>query len=244
MRWQLEMLLLEMESSGPVAAIIQQVQNMEKRIQDLIVLFKTMPVDMRKEFEKSIEATEKSLPEFRATLKEARTVAEKTNTAIENVNKTTRQAQETASQFTTTAKAFETAVLEVRNLMAEYRQWQNPKEPNVLSKSNSTETKHSARTQAYRDTLPEEEKSGSTAKDYELMAGSIKEAAQEIRILVNDLQQPVAEEGTLIKVAGEFQHLIRTIFGYAVALVSIVFVFALSYRIATRRLMLNITKSR
>ena len=217
---------------------------MEQRIQELIVLFKAMPTEIRTEFEKSIKATEKSLPEFRATLKEARTVAEKTNTAIENANKTTLQAKKTASQFTETAKAFETAVAEVRDLLAEYRHWQNPEETNVLGRSVSNGIEPGAPMQPYQDTLKEEEKSSSTAKDYEQMAGSIKAAAQEIRVLVNDLQQPVAEEGTLIKVAGEFQHLIRTIFWYAVALVSIIFVLALSYRIATRRLIPDTTKSR
>lgn len=215
MRWQLEMLLLEMESSGPTAAIIQQIQNMEQRIQELITLFKAMPADMRGEFEKSIAATEKSLPEFNATLKEARAVAEKTNAAIENANKTTLQAQETAVQFTQTAKAFEATTLEVRNLLTEYRHWQNNKE---------------------------EKKGGSTAKDYEQMAESIHAAAQEVRTLVDELQQPVEEEGTLRQVAGESRKVIGTLFWYAVALAGIVFVLAITYRVTIRRLIPETTK--
>ena len=246
MRWQMQMLLLEMESSGPTVAVVKQIQNVEQRVQDLIALFKAMPADMRKEFEKSIEATEKSLPEFRATLTEARAVAEKINAAIENANKTTLQAQETAVLFTESAKAFEAAAVEVRGLLADYRQWRNPEEPNEPAYSDSQRDQDPPQQQDQADSQDarqsdseEEKKVGSGAKDYEQMAESIQAAAQEVRTLVDELQQPVEDEGTLRQVAGEFRGLIRTIFWYAVALAGIIFGLALTYRVTTRRLIQN-----
>lgn len=243
-RWQMQMLLLEMESSGPAAAMIKQTQSVQQSVQDLIALFETMPANMRNEFEKSIEATEKSLPEFRSTLKEARVLAETTHAMVEDVNRTTLQAEKMAIQFTETAEAFEVAAAEIRGLIADVREWRNPGEPNGPSLSDSPERDSGVSSpQGQKDYLAPKQgdsegqrRGGSVAKDYEQTAESIKAAAQEVRTLVSELQEPVNEEGSLRQVAGEFRALIKSVFWHAVALVGIIFTLALAYRFATYRL--------
>ena len=44
-RWQLELLQLEMESSGPVAALNQRLDRLDQDLRDMIALVKTMPSD-------------------------------------------------------------------------------------------------------------------------------------------------------------------------------------------------------
>ncbi|MCZ6672691.1 MAG: hypothetical protein O7C75_07105, partial [Verrucomicrobia bacterium] len=243
MRWQVEMILLEMESSGPTAAMVKEIQNVEKRIDDLIALFKTMPSDIGKEFEKSIEVTKKSLPEFRATLTQVQATAEKSNVAIENASKTVLQAEKMAAEFTDSAKAFEAAAVEVRGLLADLRQWQKPKEPDEPAQGDSQKGDQGVPEQQDQSDLREsehsdaetEKESGSLAKDYDQMAVSIQAAAQEVRTLVSELQQVVEEEDTLRQVSDEFRGLVGAIFWYAVALAGIIFVLALASRLAARR---------
>ena len=244
LRWQMQMLLLEMESSGPTAAMIKQTQSVQQSVQDLIALFETMPAGMRKEFEKSIKATEESLPEFRSTLKEARQLAETTHAVVEDVNGTALQVQEMAVQFTETAEAFEVAAAEIRGLITDIREWRNPGEPNRVSQNSPRQGDSSLSTlQGQKDSLATgqddsegQERGGFVAKDYEDLAESIRAAAQEVRTLVDELQKPIDDDGSLRQVAGEFHGLVRTVFWHAFALAGIIFALALAYRFATHRL--------
>lgn len=214
-RWQFELLLLEMESSGPVFAMIQQMDRFDKTLQNMGTTFKSLPADVRTEFEQSLAAMEKLQPEFRATLAEARAVTENARIAIETASQTTLQAQEAAVRFTETAKALETTASEVRALLADYKEMQQSKKPKDPNQS------------------------GAGIKDYQEAAESFTTAAREIRSGLNDLQKPLDDQAALRQVAGEFRQLTDMVFWRAVMLITIIFVLVLGYYLTKSRFRQN-----
>jgi hypothetical protein len=214
-RWQLELLLLEMESSGPVVAINQEIERLDKSVREMGNIFKSLPVEVRTEFEQSLAATEKLQPEFRATLAEAQTVADSAGKAIDTAHKTTVQAQETATKFTEAAKALETTAGEVRSLLTDYKQIQQSKEP--------------------RD--PNQSSAG--IMDYQEAAESFTATAREIRLILTDLQKPLNNQAALRQVSGEIQELIDIVFWRSIIFVTIIFLLTLGYHLFKSRLPYN-----
>lgn len=213
-RWQLELLSLEMETSGPVAAMIKQADRLDQSLREISQLLQELPAQVRGEFEASLAATEKLQPEFRATLTEAQAVAEKSLAAMETAQQTTAQAEETAQRFTETAQAFEQAAAEIRMLLADFKQIRQ--DASTASDPNIPQT-------------------GSRVEDYRKAAEGIAQAAGEIRAVLADLQQPFSEQAGLYQTTGEFRGLVNHIFGRSVMLVLIVFVLAIIYKFFSRR---------
>ena len=210
-RWQLELLLLEMESSGPVAAIIKEIDRLDKNLREMGVIFKSLPEKVRTEFEQSLAATEKLQPEFRATLAEAQTVTESAGKAIDTAYQTTLQAQEAATKFTEAAKALETTAGGIRALLTDYQQMQQSKEPKDPNQSSAG------------------------IKDYQKAAESFTAAAREIRFGLKDLQKPLNNQAALRKMTDEFRQLTDMVFWRAVMLITIIFVLVLGYYLAKSR---------
>jgi hypothetical protein len=100
-RWQSEVLLQELDATGPVPTLVRE-------LHEGVSSIKSLPQETRAEFEKSLDAMDKSHPQLRATLAEARGVAEQTSSAAE--------------QATQAAKAFGALATEARGLLADYRQ--------------------------------------------------------------------------------------------------------------------------
>jgi hypothetical protein len=193
-----------MESFGPVAAMIEEVDRLDKTLHDMGDLFESLPAKLRLEFEQSLVTTEKLQPEFRATLTEAQSVADSAGVAIDTAYKTTLQAQETAAQFSTAAQTMETAAAEVRSLLMEYRQMQQSE--------TSSNPDHAL---------------GSSVKDYQQMADSLTTAAQEIRSGLIELQKPLPEHSAIPQLAGEIDEVVDIIFWRLLIIIAVVFILIL-----------------
>ena len=215
-RWQMELLLLEAESSGPVGVMVQKLDDMEKAFRDAADVMGSMPKEVRVEFEKSLEAVEKThsqiketVADVRASVEQAKETAETVSRAMREFEASAQTAGKAADQFTRSAKAFEVAAVEVRGLLADYEKMGADEDPNAPPSAG--------------------------ADDYRAMADSITEAASEVRVLLAELQQPSATETSLGQAAREFRGLVDYTFWRVVALLVIIFVFALGYRWMGRR---------
>lgn len=218
LRWQMELLMMETESSGPVVTISQDFQRFEQTMRDISSELRTIPVEIRKEFEQSLTVIENTQPQLRETLREARAVAEQaqavagqTQKALETAQDTTRQAQNAADNFTQTAHAFEVAVKECRALLADF---------DTLRQSAAAEQ-------------PAADK-GAAVSDYQAAAENFTTAAREIRSLLSDLQKPWPEHTGLKQTTTEFKKLIDTLFWRLCLLLVVGFLLAAVYRWITR----------
>ena len=215
-RWQMELLLLEAESSGPVVAIVQKLDDMEKAFRDAADVIGSTPKQVRVEFEKSLEAVEKThsqiketVTDVRASVEQAKETAETVSRAMREFEASAQTAGKAADQFTRSAQAFEVATVEVRGLLVDYEKMRADKDPNAPPSAG--------------------------ADDYRAMADSITEAASEVRVLLAELQQPSATETSLGQAAREFRGLVDYTFWRVVALLVIIFVLALGYHWMGRR---------
>jgi len=203
-RWQLELFLLEMESEGPVATIIKEIEQLNNTLQDIGKRFEKFPAELGSEFEKSLAAADKIQPEIRATLTQAEKVSESAKNASESANQTATQAEKAAMQFTKAANALESAADEVRALLADYRQMQ-PSDPNQERTS---------------------------IKDYQTAAERFAEAAREIRQVLFDLQKPLPEQAGVRQISEDFRGTIDLLYWRLVMLIAVIFVLLLGYYLA------------
>lgn len=214
-RWQTELVLLEMETSGPMAALSKEVDRFEKMLNSTTAAVKSLPQDVRQEFDKALASLEKMQPQFKANLADAKTVAEQMRQAVDKAadavkegRSTAEAASKTADQFTAAAKALQAAAGEVRQLLADYDKLRQPR--------------------------PDEKPSAGVA-DYHAAADSFAAAAREIRTLLDELQHPKGKQVAVGQIADEFRGLADYVLWRAIALAGVIFVLAVAYRILFRR---------
>jgi uncharacterized protein YukE len=215
-RWQAEFLLLEMETAGPMAVVTKEMTHLETIVRQATDSLKTIPADVRQEFEKSLASVEKLRPAIAETLADARAsaaevgkTADGVKVAIQEGRVTAESAAKTAEQFQAAAKTFQSAAGEIRGVLGDYERLKAP------------------------DTQPTT--SAPTVADYKAAAESFTAAAKEVRSLLGDLQQPVGEKAALRQAARDIQSAIDSLFWRALALAVAVFALAVVYRRLTRR---------
>jgi len=215
-RWQAELLLMEMEQSGPVVALGRELQNFQKGLRETADSVKSMPADMRAELEKALASIEKNLPQTKeivsqaqAAVGQAKSAVETAKAALADYRVAVGESAEASKQLTVTVKAAQDAAAEVRGILSDYRK--------LLSAEEAT-----------KDAEP-------AAKQYSEMAASITVAAKEVRALLSDAKQPLADQSGLRQVAGDMRGLIDTIFWRAAGLLVLAFALALVYRRLVRR---------
>ncbi len=214
-RWQMELILMEMESSGPGAVLAKEMDHLQKITADATAALKTIPAEVRQEVDKSLASIEKMQPQLKATLADARVVAEqmrltadKTTEAIKEGRTTAEVASKTADQFAAASKSLQAAAAEIRGLLADYDKLRQP-QPG--------------------------EKPGPSVADYRAAADSFTAAAREIRTLLDELQHPKGQQVALGQMAGEIRNAADFIMWRAIALAVTVFALALLYRLIVRR---------
>jgi hypothetical protein len=218
-RWNIELLLFEMETSGPMAVVSSDVDRLDKTIRESVAAVQTMPADIRGQFEEALGAVGRTQPEISTMLTEAYLTAETVRSAVEGARSAVAEARNTvaaagssAEQVTTTAGAVRTAVEEVRGLLGDYGR---------MSQKSDKEPK-------------KEETTG--IKDYTAMAESFTVAAREVRGLLGDIQQPPTQQSGLKQATEEMKGIANAVFLRALALVGIIFVLAVLYAYVVRRL--------
>jgi hypothetical protein len=241
-RWQSELLLLEMEATGPAAVLVRQLDSFEKEMREVFASVKTLPQEVRAEFEKSLDALEKAHPQLQATLKEARATVEQAQQTvvaarqgIVDFRQTAETAGKASDQFTQTAKAFDAAAMEVRGLLTEYRQWTGTKESQVAAEAGASQPVGTAAPSATREAPAEaadEEppQKSPDIQDYRAAADSIATAAKELRSTLGELKQPLPPQSSIHEMAGEALGVIDSLFWRGVTLVAVIFALALAYR--------------
>jgi len=118
-RWQLELLQLEMESSGPVAALNQRLDRLDQDLRDMITLVKTMPSDNKLKdtaegFTETAKAFEAAAIEIRKLLADYQQIPSNS----ENTGKSSSGVED----YRKAAESITNASQELRLLLAELRQ--------------------------------------------------------------------------------------------------------------------------
>ncbi len=214
-RWELELLLLEIESSETIAGLRRDsaklVETLEAARRDL----ETLPERASKELERALAAAEKLQPELRVTLEETRKVGSQIAVSLQEGTKTAREIRETAAAWDSAAKSIKEVVV----AFDDFGKDDPKKEPppgGPLS-----------------------------IRDYTAFALKIDEAAKRLHDLLTDLKAPLPPESTLkqtIETAGSTagssvaqavksgEDLIYAATWRALAIVAFAFVGALIYR--------------
>lgn len=107
MRWEMELLLLEMESLGAVDTALREFKEFTESIRAMNELADKLPGKVRAEFEKSLSAIEEAQPKFQATLAEA--------------SETVERAKGVAEQLAAAAQAWQATAGETRLLLADWK---------------------------------------------------------------------------------------------------------------------------
>jgi hypothetical protein len=231
-RWQSEVLLLEMEATGPVPALTREMGLFEKELRDAAASVLSLPQATRLEFEKTMSALDKTQPQLQATLTQAAAVAQQTQAAAETTRQGLLEFRQTAQtvgtvsdQLTQTAQAVSATAVEVRGLLADYGQMLGAK---ALQPTSSPSLSGAPPASAPAGAAPPAP--AADIQDYRAAAESIRAAAKEIRSVLSDLQQPIPPHSGIHQVAGEFRDVLDTSFWRGVLLAVVVFALALLYR--------------
>ena len=205
-RWQLELLLLEMEATGFLGKLYERMDRLQDWAETLTKTVDDLPSNAGAELERTIASAEKSQAEFRATLSEARKVAAETHEAILQVRQSLSDAreltptvQEAAREITRTGQAWGEAATQVRGVLADWDAMgsdeEEVKDPNQPS----------------------------GAAEYTEMAKQIQSAATEVRSLLADLRSPHAEKSDLQRTVSRAQSLMDRLFIWAIVLALTIF---------------------
>lgn len=187
-RWQLELLMLELESLESVQTTLAEMEKLNKSMDAISQTAERLPSEVRSEFEKSLKALEKSQPQLQATLQDA---------------------DKTLAQMTMAAQAWQTTAAEIKAVL------------NELHKDDPQEQAE-----------PQEKTS---IADYTVMAERIEAAAQEVRQLLADLNQPAVEGGQASQATVRIRELVDLLFWRVIVLVLIILVALLGYRLIVIR---------
>ena len=210
-RWQLELLLIESETAGPVATLSRDLARCEKTLKEAAESLRLIPSEARAEFEASLETAQKAAPELgkifadaREGAKELRLALERGEGAAKEARASMQAAAETGARLQETARTFQAAAAEIKAMLAEYqrlREWEDPK--------------------GGKRAAPE---------DYRNAADSVALAAKEVRAAMTELQE-MKRQGTGLAGAGlEARTFVDLAFWRAVELAGVVFVLALAFR--------------
>ncbi len=173
-RWEVELLLLEVESTETLAGIRRNsgtiVETLEAARRDL----ETLPAKASKEMERVLASAEKIQPELRATLEETRKATGEISNSLQKANDVAESLGKTARELTATAAAWDSAAKSIKETVV------------VIDDFGKDD--------------PEKEPSPGpplTIRDYTDFALKIDVAAKQLRDLLMELKAPLPADSTL-----------------------------------------------
>jgi len=125
-RWQLELLMLELESLPTVETMVQQMGELQKSIRQISDTAKTLPAETRAEIEKLLVSLEHAQPALQSTLTEfssaissAKGALVQADVTVLNIRKTVESLDSVVQQFAQAAQSWEKTASEVRAALAD-----------------------------------------------------------------------------------------------------------------------------
>ncbi len=217
-RWQMELLLLEMETAGPLAKLYDRLDRFQGTIGKLVTDIEQLPAKTGEELRKTVESMEKSQAEVRAIVAEARKLAADTQQVVRqaregvtDANTVAVAAGRAAQDIARSAEAWKGTVEQVRGVLADYKE---------LAKALEKEQG--------------QEKSPGPA-EYAEMAREIHVAAAEVRALLTELRDQSATAGQLQTLTGHLEAIIDRAFIWIGVLIFAVFLLVMASRLLGRR---------
>jgi methyl-accepting chemotaxis protein len=190
-RWQIELLLLEMESFGIISNVLHEIREFEKSFNSIAKTAETLPADVRSEFEKAMKSVEKTHPRIQASLTEMQKTVEQVSGTVEEIEKLTGPMNQLAENVNAAGKAWESTAVAVNEFVDKVG-GSDEEDPPVPS------------------TPAEENESGGIESITEMMEKTTA-AAQELRSLVADLNQPMSQKSGIQQVTTNAEGLIERI---------------------------------
>ena len=219
-RWQMELLLLEMGTTGAVARMLEEVQALRNTVEQSVASVKHLPKEARREFEASLGAIRDAEPQLSGMLRDAREVIAELNTSIAEANAAVDRTRNTldnldkpTDQVATVAQAWQDSIREARELVQDWDAY--------TSKSTARDTGDRAPT---------------TVGDYTRMAIEMRLATEQVRGLLADLDQPAGESSSVRELSSVLNSAIEKIFWRAVILLAIALLAAVLLLIVSRGL--------
>ena len=204
-RWQLELLFLEMGSTGWAASILSEVQALRATVNQTVATVQALPAEIRGEFEKSLAAVKETQPELTAmlnqaqsTIKELKATIQQAQATVEETRKLMGSLEKPAEQAVKVAESWQNSTKEVRGLIADWDAYS-----------------------AKNDGSNEKKEDAISVRDYTEMAAEMREAAEQVRGLLADLGQPLSRTRAIHDVSAAANAAIDKVFQRAVLLILI-----------------------
>ena len=223
-RWQLELLLFEIDSLQSVVEARQGLDRASRGIESFSKTAETLPADIRRELEATIEAAEKSQEGFRSTLQEARTTAETVKATVKDADEVSKSIQEAGLKLTETAEAWEAALKTASEGLLIYERIASPEGEEVVV----------------------EEEGPSDIENITQLAVEFRKAAVELRALLEDLEAGKldnaldeagkAADTSVERVVDRTERLVHRITICAVIVIAAALVAMVLYRVISKKL--------
>ncbi|MFW6119175.1 MAG: hypothetical protein ACOC7S_02470 [Planctomycetota bacterium] len=212
LRWETELLLLEVESLESVTDFREGLQRIVRTLERLFPSVENLPEELRQVVRELIAALERNQPELHATLIEAHQAAAELNEGLEKAGATAGEVSQVAAELSATAAAWQETAVAVRQLLAEWRDYQESLPPSQ----------------------PDEKKT--TVADYNALASKTKQAMAEARALLEDLRQTGRDQETITRLSIEATDLMNALTVRLALLIGLGFVAVLACRLVWVRI--------
>jgi hypothetical protein len=226
-RWQSELLLLELDSLPSVVEARKSMDRVSTAAESFSKTAETLPGEFRQEVEAAIQASEESQEAFRATLAEARKTVEDVTGSLEEAKGTAQSVRDAAAKLAETAAAWEATAKAVNGVLVTYR--------GISGDEGESDA----------EPVEPEEEGPSDIELYAQAAVEIRKGAEELRALMLDVESGRldraieklgrAPEASLDHATLRAGELVDRITVRVLAVIGVLLIAFLVYRIATAR---------
>lgn len=116
-RWQAELLMLEIDSLESVATTRDNFQTFADSAESMAETARNLPGELREQFDQALDSADAKQENLRATVVEARQAIQDLDSAIERVSEVVTAADDTSVHLTETAQAWESTARVVKDLI-------------------------------------------------------------------------------------------------------------------------------
>ena len=230
-RWQTELLLLEIESSDSMTKWSDGIERTSKSLEALTKTADALPAEVRRQLDAAIASAGDAQEKFRATLQEADKTLQGLNTSIASADGLAKSVKDGSGELARTAAAWEATAKAVEAVLKTWQEIAAPKDKPEPAAAAAAGAK--------------EEKSASV-EDYGRMAAEIRGASVELRGLLNDLdsdrlssaiaQAGDAAEPRIDHLAGRLDSLVNRFVLLQALLVLLLLLAAIVYRVVSQKI--------
>ncbi|MFP4028034.1 MAG: hypothetical protein ACLFWL_09610 [Candidatus Brocadiia bacterium] len=200
LRWEMELLLLEMESLESVTEFRDSLQRSVRTLERFSTWVEHLPQELRQEVREVIAALERNQPQLHAMLTEARQAATEVNEGLGKAQVTSDRVSRLATELSATADAWQKTVSALQRLLGDWRE--------------------------YKDSLPpaQPDKEKTTVADYLALAKETNETLTQARGLLHDVRQADQNQRTVSRLSVEATNLMNALVMRLALLIGLVLV--------------------